>query len=179
MCSIRRYEDLTEQNDFDIRIDIEDLRSTGIPLGKAQLGLYMDEHEFRLEPFQIALPGGVVDAEYFGRYMEQGVDTELNIRIERLEYGGLLRLLDPESEARGHAYLDTSLVSRVPDASQLVNRLEGHFDLLIIPEDIGAGFLDLWASNLVFALLPTGSDSRKKLNCLVASFDVENGVMIK
>jgi uncharacterized protein involved in outer membrane biogenesis len=173
----QQIEDLTEQNDFEIRIDIEELRSTGIPLGKAQLGLHMDEHEFRLEPFQIALPGGVVDAEYFGRYMEQGVDTELNIRIKRLEYGGLLRLLDPESEARGHAYLDTSLVSRAPDASQLVNRLEGHFKLLIIPEDIGAGFLDLWASNLVFALLPAGSDSRKKLNCLVASFDVENGVM--
>jgi hypothetical protein len=43
--------------------------------------------------------------------------------------------------------------------------------------DIEADFLDLWASNLVFALLPSGGDSGKKLNCMVGRFEVENGVM--
>lgn len=165
------------ENIIDIRVNIEELRSAGILLGKAQMGLLIDKNEFRLDPMQISLPGGNVDAKYTTRQLKEGLETALNIHIESLEYGGLLRLLDPESEARGRLYLDTALISRSPDTTQVVQNLEGHFDLVVFPEDIEAGFLDLWASNLIFALLPKGSASGKKLNCMVARFEVDNGVM--
>ncbi len=50
--------------------------------------------------------------------------------------------------------------------------------MLVVPEDIGAGVLDLWAGNLVLALLtPKDSGVPKKLNCMVAEFAVDEGVM--
>ena len=49
---------------------------------------------------------------------------------------------------------------------------------MIIPEDIAAGVLDLWATNLVVALVtPKGFSQPKKLNCMVAIFSVDEGVM--
>jgi len=173
----QQINDLVAENTFDIRINIEELRSTGILLGNAQAGLLLDKNEFRLDPLQISLPGGNVDAKYTSRQLEDGLETALNINIKGLEYGGLLRLLDPDSEARGRLYLDTALISKSPNTSQIAHNLEGHFDLMMFPENIEAGFLDLWASNLIFALLPNGADSGKKLNCMVARFEVDNGVM--
>ena len=69
------------------------------------------------------------------------------------------------------------MISQSPDSAHAVENLEGYVDLVIFPEDVEAGFLDLWASNLVFALLPSGEGSGKKLNCMVARFEVEEGVM--
>ncbi len=49
---------------------------------------------------------------------------------------------------------------------------------MTIPEDIAAGVLDLWAANLVVTLVtPKGFSQPKKLNCMVASFSVDEGVM--
>jgi uncharacterized protein involved in outer membrane biogenesis len=126
---------------------------------------------------KIELPGGDVDAHYSGKYIDGGFEYALDLNIERLEYGGLLRLFDPESKGHGEIFLDTSLVSRSPDAAHALNHLNGHVDLAVFPEDVEAGFLDLWASNLILALLPKGESSGKKLNCMVARFDVVDGVM--
>ena len=97
--------------------------------------------------------------------------------IEGLEYGGLLRLLYPDSEANGELFLDASLISRPPGTDLPIDYLQGTFDLALFPKDAQAGFLDLWASNLIIALLPTGGESGKKMNCMVGRFEVENGIM--
>ena len=173
----RYLEEFAGQNIFNVRAAVDELRSSGELLGKAQLELKADGKEFRLDPVKITLPGGNVDASYSGKYINGGYEYALDIDIERLEYGGLLRLFDADSEASGKIYLDTSLVSRSPDAAHAVNHLEGNVDLAVFPTDIQAGFLDLWASNLVLALLPAVGSTDKKMNCMVARFEVENGVM--
>jgi len=175
---IDRYIDgFTGQNIFNIRIAVDELRSSGELLGNAQLELRADGNDFQLDPVKISLPGGNVDASYGGNRINGGYEYTLDMNIERLEYGGLSRFFDPDSTARGELFLDTSLVSRSPDADHAANNLKGHVDLAVFPKDVETGLLDLWASNLVFALLPTAGSSGKKLNCMVARFDVEKGVM--
>jgi uncharacterized protein involved in outer membrane biogenesis len=165
------------QNILNLHAAVDELRSSGRLLGKAELEMKIEGEEFRLDPVRIELPGGNVDAHYSGNYIDGGYEYALDLNIERLEYGGLLRLFDPDSKGHGEIFMDTSLVSRSPDAAHAVNHLKGHVDLAVFPEDIEAGFLDLWASNLIFALLPKGESSGKKLNCMVARFDVVDGVM--
>ena len=58
-----------------------------------------------------------------------------------------------------------------------MNGLQGYVDMAVFPVDVQAGFLDLWASNLVLALLTAGGDSSKQLNCMVVRFEVEDGIM--
>jgi hypothetical protein len=173
----RFIDEFTAYNRIGASASIEELRSSGNLLGKAEMKLEVDGEEFILEPLNISLPGGNVDISYSSRAADESWLYALDLDIERLEYGGLLLLLDPESKAQGEMYLDIDLTSRAAGPQEVVNHLAGHIDLAVFPEDIEADFLDLWASNLVFALLPSGGDSGKKLNCMVGRFEVENGVM--
>jgi uncharacterized protein involved in outer membrane biogenesis len=170
-------DDLSQIASIDMELTVDELYSAGNFLGTAELSLVADESEFRLDPVRIALPGGDVEATYTGRTTDDGVSANLDIYVEKLEYGGLLRLLDSESEAQGLMYLDASLRSTAPQWQSLDTGVEGMLDLVLIPEDIQAGFLDIWASNLVLALLPIGSNSSKKMNCMVARFEAESGVL--
>lgn len=175
----RELDELTRDYSFDLAVAVENLYSAGNFLGEAEMRLTADEKELHLSPFRITHPNRHIDAEYHGMYVEEGLEARLKIHAESLEYGGLLRLFDSDSKASGLLYLDTSLVATAPDWPQLTSALQGHLDLLTIPDDFQAGFLDLWASNLIFSLLrtTTTSGSDKKMNCLVTRLEVEDGVM--
>jgi len=172
---------LTEKNHFDISIDIGEFYAGDQNLGSAQLGIFADENNFRLHPADVALPGGDIEAEYFVTRGPDGIDAVLDIYIERLDYSDLLRLLKPDAreEAGGYLYLNTSLTSRAPTVDQLSTAVQGDLELMIIPKNVRAGVLNLWAANLVVALLPTSKETgkQKDLNCAVASFSVDSGVM--
>jgi hypothetical protein len=178
---VREYvEALTLENSFDIQIGIDALFAGDQYMGGAQVGVLADKNTFRLQPIKVTLPSGDIHAEYVVERTTDGVDALLNIYIERLQYGDLVRLLDPDAQqnVRGFLYLDTSVTSSAPTTAQLSNTVQGRIDLMIIPEDIAAGVLDVWAANLVVALVtPKGFSRPKKLNCMVASFSVDEGVM--
>jgi len=169
-------DELAGNNEFDVSISVDELRSAGILLGDARFKLRMDENETLIDPLHIKMPDGKVELRYHGKNVGAGVEQTVDVDIERLQYGGLMRLFDPDSEARGELFIESSLVSHAPDVRQAVNHLEGTFAMAVFPEDINARFLDIWASNLIFALLP-GGESDKKMNCMVAVFEVENGNM--
>jgi uncharacterized protein involved in outer membrane biogenesis len=173
----KSVDDFTGKNNFDVSISVDELHSSGLLLGEAQMVLKVDGDEILLDPLQITSPGGNVEASYFRRQVDAGFEYAADIDVEGLEYGGLSRLLKPDSEASGKLFLDVSLTSHPPDADQAINHLQGTLDLAVFPENVQAGFLDLWASNLVFALLATEGQSDKKMNCMVGRFDVENGIM--
>jgi hypothetical protein len=171
------FDEFIGDNTWDVEIKVSELRSGCNLLGDTQLRLHMDGDQFVLDPARISLPGGNVSIKYSSIDKEPDWAYNLDIYIERLEYGGLLRLFDPEATASGEIHVNTSLHSNSESVDEIVNHLEGTVDLAVFPDDVGAQFLDLWASNLVFALLPTGDSQQKKLNCMVARFEVENGVM--
>lgn len=168
--------ELTDLYTFDLQLDIDELQSAGTRLGDAHMTAHADEREVLFDPVQINLPGGDVRAYYRGHAVEGGAEYVLDVDIERLSYGGILRLLNPQSEAAGDLFLDLDLSSRAASAKYAVDNLTGYADFVMFPEGVEAGFLDLWASNLVFALLP-GDDSHKRMNCMVARFDVEDGIL--
>ncbi len=116
-ASVREYiEALTLENSFDFQIGIDALFAGNQYMGGAQLGILADKDNFRLQPIKVTLPGGDIDAEYVVERTADGVGALLNIYIERLQYGDLVRLLDPDAQqnVRGFLYLDTSLTSSAP-----------------------------------------------------------------
>jgi uncharacterized protein involved in outer membrane biogenesis len=164
---------------FDIRLDVDNLYASGEPLGDAHFGLSMDHDHFTLRPITMALPGGVVEADYSVEEKNGRAQASLNIDIEELEYSGLLRLLSPETPNAGKIYLMASIQAEAADIPSLVANSNGKFDLVVFPEDIGAEVLDLWTANLVLALLPVslGEKAPKQINCIVARMELEDGIM--
>ena len=162
--------------DFDIKFGIDELRADDTLLGKFELVSQSEGDNLELD-IDVSLPGGNIKAGYDLMHRFDGIQYKLDIHTDQFEYGGLLRLFDPESRAAGRMYLDTSMTSFAPDQSRILSNMQGHFDLAAFPENAKAGFLDLWASNIIFAILPQGDSDGKNMNCMVARFEIENGVM--
>jgi hypothetical protein len=164
---------------IDVQIEVDEVFAGDDFMGGAQIGLKADNDNFRLQPFTVTLPSGDIDVEYIEEEADEGYKSRLNMYVERLQYGDLAQLYDPDApkNMRGLVYLDTALTSTADSIAELRSALKGKIQLLIIPEDIDAGVLDLWAANLVVALLTPEDASRpKKLNCMVAEFSVDDGV---
>lgn len=172
----RTVDDFTGSNVFNFKLGVDQLNSSGQLLGKALLVLKVDDQEILLDPLEITNAEARTTVRYHGRNTDPGIEYKLDMLVEGIQYGGLLRLLNPEAKAQGEMFLKTSLVTNAPSADRAVNHLAGTFDLAVFPRDSRAEFLDLWASNLVFALLPS-TGAEKKLNCMVSRFEIENGVM--
>jgi uncharacterized protein involved in outer membrane biogenesis len=178
---IRDYIDAqTQGRQFDVQIEVDKVYAGDYFMGGAQIGLFIDSEEVRLQPFTVSLPSGDINVEYIVEQVIDGYEARLRMDIEHLQYGDLVQLYvaDAPKKMRGLVYLDTELTASAPSVSQLGGALEGKVNMLVVPEDIKAGVLDLWAGNLVLALLtPKDSGTPKKLNCLVAKFAVDEGVM--
>jgi uncharacterized protein involved in outer membrane biogenesis len=176
----QKIDDLFITHAFDARLDIEQLWSNGNLLGKAQFGLRLIGDELYIEPIDLtSTTSGTVDAEYYRKRTSDGLEVGLDVQIEGLEYSGISRLLNSESDGSGLLYLDMSLFTEGSVLEELPVAWEGEINLAIFPESIPADILDVWASNLIFALLPKlpGTGENKKINCLVARFNSENSVL--
>ena len=175
---------LRKRGDLDLSIIVDELYAGTDLLGGAELKLSIDESEFTLKPLHIYLPGGDLDTQYMAKITDGRLDVGLKVHAEALRYGGLLRLANPESQARGVLYIDTEISAStewLPDATAfdlLLRNANGSFEVAAWPENAEAGLLDLWTANLVLALLPTPTAEKSTLmNCLAARLDVENGVL--
>jgi uncharacterized protein involved in outer membrane biogenesis len=172
----QQLESLVERLHFNIDLGVDELRSTGTSLGALELHGSLNREGLAIE-LETRHESSKISLDYRSLLRQGLAENRFDLDIERLDYGGLLRLFNPDATAYGELHADIELVSSTADPTQAVNQLEGHFDLAAFPENVEAAFLDLWASNLVLALLPTGKDSGKQMNCLVARFEVEDGVM--
>ncbi len=173
-----------ESNDLAISIAVDELRAGEYLLGGGELRFDVGKDNFSLKPLTFDSPGGGVDAEYVWTTKDGRLDASLEVRAEALSYGGLLRLVDPQSEARGLLYLETEISATAEWSAGaapldlLLRNSNGTVSFAAWPENIEAGVLDLWTANLVLALLPlpkAGEPSR--LNCVVARLDVSDGEM--
>ena len=178
---VTRYQ---ENADLDLAIDVDELHVGDDLLGGAELRLRITEDEFLLEPLTIRLPGGGVEAAYTWDREAGRIDGALRARMDALAYGGLVRLAEPESPANGLLYLDVDFSAETVESADvsefelLLRNANGHVELAAWPGNMEADILDLWTTNLVFALVPAPEDGeRSRLNCVVARFEAEDGLL--
>jgi uncharacterized protein involved in outer membrane biogenesis len=86
------------QNILKLHAAVDELRSSGRLLGKADMELKIDGDGFRLDPMKIELPGGDVDAHYSGNY----IDGDRATGIRRSVAPVRSRLQGPRRDFHGH-----------------------------------------------------------------------------
>ena len=107
----------------------------------------------------------------------QGIQTEVRAAWDRQPYGWVTEVLKP-GISKGSWSLDLDLSSRGSSLRELEANLSGHLDFADYPADANATMFDLWGGGLLNSLLPVfqlGAESR--INCAVAKFQVENGIL--
>jgi uncharacterized protein involved in outer membrane biogenesis len=147
-------------------------------LGRGRLEARLEQGRFVLKPLHVEVPGGSFDAELHYAPRGERADIALGVRIERFDYGVLLRRAAPDVDMKGDLSLDLAVRGSPPRFDHLLRVASGHLDLALRPVELEAGIVDLWAVNVLAAVLPTLDRSEKStVNCVVARFDLEEGVM--
>ena len=175
--SLLSYEVL---NAFDamVRIAVEQVVSGEDKLGAAQVVLAVEDASLQLEPITLEIPGGRFDAGV--KYTPSPDDITLTVRadIEDFDVGVLIRHLKPGSDMGGRLYLDVDLDSTAPDPAAIMANANGHLDFGLVPENISSGLIDLWAVNLLSAIMDKSTEKDQAvMNCVVVRTKIKEGVL--
>ncbi|MFV1995431.1 MAG: AsmA-like C-terminal region-containing protein, partial [Verrucomicrobiales bacterium] len=131
-----------------------------------------------LEAFELQFPQGDVRGSASYRPWAQGVEFAIELEAEGFDYGFIARRKKKETEMRGRLDLDLQFESRAPSLERVMAHATGFMDFEICPEGQSADVFDLWATNVLLALLPRLDPERKsKMNCLVGELDFDDGLM--
>jgi len=127
---------------------------------------------------QLNIPGGSVKIEFDFAPTDTEVALEIGAKVEEFDYGILARRIRPDSNMGGWLSLDVDLKSRAENLKTIMQHANGYIDFAVVPENFEANLFELWAVNLLTAVLPKlDSEATSKVNCAVFRFDIKDGKM--
>jgi uncharacterized protein involved in outer membrane biogenesis len=146
-------------------------------LGEGEINLNLRDSKLDITPIKVKLPGGNFDASLTVLAKDKDLDVHLNAMIDQFDYGVLARHNNPETKMSGVIDLDIALESKAPTLDTLLANANGYIDFALLPEYFEAGIIDLWAASLLVAVLPRLGSDVSLINCVIARFDIEDGLM--
>jgi uncharacterized protein involved in outer membrane biogenesis len=164
--------------DVNFNLDVQQVFSGKDNLGNGNLAAGLSKGRFFVDPMQLNIPGGSVMVAFVFEPTDTEVALETSIKIEQFDYGVLARRIRPASDMKGRLSLDIDLKSQAKNLDTIMDHADGYIDFAIVPENFEANLFELWAVNLLTAVLPKlDSEASSKVNCAVFRFDIEDGRM--
>ena len=164
--------------DGQLSVDVGEVVSGSDHLGRGRLQVTLHDGRLTLDPLTLDIPSGSLRVTGEFEPTDTSTRAVVTAKIERLDYGVLVRRIKPESDMGGWLTLDVALASRAHGSDPLMSHANGRLDFAVWPENFEAGIIDLWAVNLVASVLPSlGETKPSMVNCLVGLFDVTDGRM--
>lgn len=168
--------DYLAQADATLSVRVAQVKSGNDVLGRGSLNARLAKGRAEIGPVMVNMPDGQASMNLSYEPREKDVLADLKLDIDRFDYGVIGRRLKPDSDLGGRFSLKMDVQSRAPRLSQLLAHGNGRIDVAVWPEKLSAGVFDLWAVNLLVALLPTLDPSNESLvNCAVGRFKLKDG----
>ncbi|MGI9276663.1 MAG: AsmA family protein [Endozoicomonas sp.] len=162
----------------ELKLNVDEVLSGEDQLGRGQLHLQLHDAEVVLDPLYVALPGGEVRVSGHLRPLGEGFSIGLKADVDRLDYGVLARRVDPETSMQGDVSFRLNIATQALTPDDLFSHAGGEMAFAVWPREFEAGIIDLWAVSLASAVLPRlGPSDPSQVNCLVGSFNLEDGRM--
>lgn len=145
-------------------------------LGSGALEAKIGDGRAVIGPASVAMQGGTAKALVMYEPREHDVQTNMTIDVDKFDYGVLARRIKPAADVSGRFSLHMDVRSLTPRLSDALKHGNGKLDFLVWPNEMKADMVDLWAVNLLLALLPTiDPKNESKVNCAVGRFTLVNG----
>jgi len=162
----------------DIKIKAKQVFSGKDKLGSASANMTLKKSRLAVEPLLVNIPGGGIKVDFFYLPAKESATVDLKVKIDKFDIGALARRAKPGTDMGGDFYLDAQLHSVTPNLKEMMKHAKGHFDFGIVPKNFSAGIIDLWAVNLVSALMDKETEKDKsQVNCFIMRFGMDEGVM--
>jgi len=164
--------------DANIKIEAQKVRSGKDKLGSARMRVGLKDARLSVEPLRIDIPGGGIQINMDVTPSATDVTLNLKADIEEFDIGVMVRRAKPDADMGGKFTLDANLHSQAPDLTSVMEHANGHFNFLLVPKNFSAGIIDLWAVNLLSAIIDKSTEKdQSQINCVVVRFGIEDGLM--
>jgi uncharacterized protein involved in outer membrane biogenesis len=168
-------EALKRQNAY-LRVRVDQVLSGKDILGNGKLEAKLENGRADIGPVIVNTPGGSAMMQIGYEPGEKDVAVNFRTAVKRFDYGILARRIDKNSEMHGTFSLDVDINARAQYLSEILRYGKGHINFAIWPENMKSGLLDVWAVNVLMALLPAvDSSGESKVNCAVGRFELNDG----
>ncbi|MCB2193202.1 MAG: hypothetical protein KQI62_16640 [Deltaproteobacteria bacterium] len=148
-------------------------------VGRGDLKITAKDSRLSIERLNIQVPGGRLFLRNTIRSMKNTLESNIELEARNFSYGFLTRKT-PSSPIRSQGILSLrlSLNSQAPKVSGLLGKADGLFQVGVWPKDLETASFDLWAANLLFALLKSlAAKTGSHVNCAVGDFVMQKGLM--
>ena len=147
-------------------------------LGSGTAKITLKNSRLAVEPLRVNIPGGGVNVDFSFLPRKNSAVIDLKAKIDKFDIGVIARRAKPGTDMGGTLYLDASLHSVTPNLKEMMKNAKGHFDFGIVPKNFSSDVMDLWAVNLVSALMDKETEKDKSVvNCFIMRFGMNDGLM--
>ncbi len=168
---------LRRQNAY-VTISVDQVLSGKDALGEGHLQAKLEDGRADIGPVVVNTPGGSASLRLNYQPGKDDVAINLLAEVKRFDYGILARRIDPASDMQGTFSLDVNVSAHAPSLSEMLAHGKGNIDFAMWPKNLKAGLLDVWAVNVLMALLPAIDTSHaSRVNCAIGRFVLKDGKM--
>ena len=103
--------------------------------------------------------------------------ASIRVVMKKFDFGVLVRRAKPKADMGGTINLDVDLKSSAGSFDKLMANGNGYFDFSGRLENLKAGIIDLWAVNLIAAVVSQKDEDASKINCVVGRWTMKDGLL--
>jgi uncharacterized protein involved in outer membrane biogenesis len=170
---------------FDARVELEvqQVSSGGNQLGAGRFVASLDQGRLAIDPLTLALPGGNFLLVLSIKPGAEASAASLRILIENFDLGVIARRKKPESKTEGSFSVDVDLEASARNLEALLAGASGHLHFTAHPRNLEAGIIDLWAVNVLSAVVSSSADENadeppeSQINCVINRWQMNDGVL--
>jgi AsmA family protein len=170
--------EVMRRQDAYITVRVDEVLSGKDKMGSGRLDAKLENGRADIGPMEVNVPGGSARLWLGYEPTDTEVKVDTKVRIERFDYGILARRFQPDADYKGLLTLRMDVNSRAKYLADILEKGNGSLEFAVWPENMPSGLADLWAVNVLSALLPAvDPDKASKINCAVARFDLKDGLL--
>ncbi len=164
--------------DMRLELEVDEVLDGEDLLGNGRLVAALESGRITLDPLTLGLPGGEFNLALSIKPGNEATDASLRVFASNFDFGLVVKRADPESDMGGHFSLDVDLKTRAASLAQLFENANGHFDFAAQPINLKAGIVDLWAVNLLSAIVTNSSKEPSQINCAIGRLALRDGILL-
>ncbi len=170
--------EVLRRQDAYLTVKVDQVLSGADRMGSGRLEAKLENGRADIGPIEVNVPGGTARMWLGYEPTDRDVKFDLKARAERFEYGPLARRFMPDGKLEGAFSLRMDVVARAQYLSDILDHGNGRIDFAVWPRNMPAGLVDLWAVNVIAALLPAVDPGKaSRINCAVGRFELTDGLL--
>jgi uncharacterized protein involved in outer membrane biogenesis len=164
---------------FEVKMDVtvDRVLSGSDELGSGSLTATLKDGRFSIDPVKLNIPGGSFSLAASLKPDRNAPDASVRASIENFDFGVLVRRANPEADMGGLINLDVDMKSSADSFEKLMASGNGYFDFSGRLDNLKAGIIDLWAVNVIAAVVSSEKEDASKINCVVGRWTLKDGLL--